>query len=134
MELAKVVGAHDPNEIDAGRSAPEPPKRIIGKVRVDLRLDVAYDDPGPNVEPARGLHARLERREPGQRLQWISGRHQPPDAVELETAQRKPRDERMPLVRRIERPAEEANAHSRRKGWQTRNRRHDAACAAKSSA
>ena len=68
MELAKVVGAHDPDEMDARRSVFEPAKRLISKVRTDLRLDVGDHDARPDVEPARGLDAGVERGESGQRL------------------------------------------------------------------
>jgi hypothetical protein len=104
------------------------------KARADLRLDVGDHDVRPDVEPTRGLDAGVERRQARQRLQGIAGCHQPPDAVEREPAQRKPGDERMPLVRRVERAAKEADAHSGHEWRQARNGRHHAACAASSSA
>src|SRR3984885_361193 len=134
MELAKVVGAHDPDEMDARRSALKPAQRVIGEARAYLRLNVGDHDARPDIEPARGLDAGVERRQASQRFQRIAGRHQPPDAVEREPAQRKTRDERMPLVRWIERSAEETNAHSRRERRQARNGGHNTACAANSSA
>src|ERR1700722_1705796 len=110
MELAKVVGAHDPDEMDARRSALEPAQRVKGEARAYLRLDVGDHNARPDVEPARRLDAGVERRQASQRFQRIGRRHQPPDAVEREPAQRKPGGERMSLMRRIERPAEEPNA------------------------
>ena len=57
MELAKVVGAHDPDEMGAWRALSEPQKRIVGEARADLGFDVADDDAGPDVEPPGGLDA-----------------------------------------------------------------------------
>ena len=55
MELAQVVGAHDPDEMGAGRPALEPEERVIRKVRADLRFDVGDHDAWADVE----LCARL---------------------------------------------------------------------------
>src|SRR6185437_6167809 len=101
---------------------------------IDLRLDVADDDARPHIEPAGRLDARVEGRKPSRRFERIAGRREPPDAVERQPFQRKPGDERVPFVRRIERAAEKHDAHVPRDGGQARDRCHEAACWARSSA
>ena len=68
------------------------------------------------------------------RFQRIAGRHQPPDPVEAEPRQREAGNKRVALVRRIERAAEEADAHARRERGQARYSGHASACWASSSA
>ena len=115
MKLAQVVGAHDPDETDARRAAPEPRQRVIGVTRDSICASMSLTTTrGPTIEPARGLDARLKRRKPGQRFQRIARRHQPPDAVERESVQGEAGDQRVPLVGRIERAAEQADAHAGR--------------------
>ena len=47
-------------------------------------------------------------------LQWIAGRHQPPDTVELEALEREQSCREMGLMRRIEGSAEQADPHAGR--------------------
>ena len=63
--------------------------------------------------PRRG-HALRQRPQAARVLQRIAGRHQPPDAVELEPLQRQQAGAEVRFVGRIERAAEQADAHPRR--------------------
>ena len=67
-------------------------------------------------ERARGGDALSERREPARVLERIARRHQPPDAVEPEPLHGDQAGGAMGVVRRIERAAEQADAHAGRMG------------------
>ena len=65
-------------------------------------------------ERAGGDDARRERREAARIFQRIAGRHQPPDAIEAEPLHRQQAGAAMRRVRRIERAAEQPDAHAGR--------------------
>src|SRR5208282_5822015 len=83
--------------------------------------------------PRRG-DAFLQRRQLVLRLERIARSDQPPDAIEPQAPERQPSDEHMAFVGRVERTAEQADAHARRERRQTRNLLHETVCAASSSA
>ena len=65
---------------------------------------------GWSASVLRRRDALGERRKPARVLQRIAGRHQPPDAVEVEPLHREQAGGAMRRVRRIERAAEQADA------------------------
>ncbi len=119
---------------DLRRAPRQPGQRVVGVSGADLGLDVRHRHPPPRDEPAGRLDPRLQGCQLGLRFERIAGRHQPPDPVEAEPRQREAGNKRVALVRRIERAAEEANAHARRERGQARYSGHASACWASSSA
>ena len=77
-------------------------------------------------ERAGGGDALRERGEPARVLERIARRHQPPDPVEAEPLHRQQAGREMRLVRRIERAAEQADAHAGRvRGEREAGRHYD---------
>ena|SRR5579871_2993819 len=134
MELAKIVGAHDPDEMSSRRPLSEPQKRIISEARANLGFDVADHGAGPDVEPPGGFDASVKCGESSRRLEGIAWGHQPPDPIKLKPPQRQPGDEGVALMRWVERAPEQPDAHPRRKRRQAWNGCHEAVCWASSSA
>src|SRR5208282_181920 len=134
MELAEIIGPHDPDEPDSPGAPREPGQRIVGIAGADMGLDVRHGDARAGYEATGGLDARLQGGEVRLRFQGVARRHQPPDAIEAEAHERNACDERVTIMRRIERTAEQADAHPRLEGRQARDSSHEADCWASSSA
>src|SRR5579872_1198991 len=109
MELAQIVGAHDPDETDARRAASQIGDRIGGIAGADFGLEAGHGEPRIVRQSPRRRHAFSKARQPIVLFQRIAGRDEPPDAIETQALQRVERDDQMPLVWRIKRAAEEAD-------------------------
>src|SRR5690242_5773594 len=126
VEAREVVGAHDPDEGDAGAAALQPADGVIGVARADGSLDAGDDDAGMGGDAPGGAHPALERGQGVVVLERVAGRHQPPDAIEAEAAQGGQRGAAMALMRRVEAAAEQADRHSLGEGGQAREGRRRA--------
>lgn len=67
----------------------------------------------------RGSNALRQRLELTVILEWVAGRHQPPDRIQTKSLQRLTRDEPMSLMRGIKAAAKQPNAHAGRRNGQT---------------
>src|SRR5262249_45109078 len=94
---------------------------LIGISRADLRFQAADVDARMVHERLRGGDALRERAKPAGVFERIARSHQPPDAVEVEPLHGDQACAEMRLVRRIERAAEQTDAHPGGMG-----REHDA--------
>ena len=108
VELGKVIRPHQPHEPHL-RIKPQQCRQCIRCCpRSGQRLDIRHLD-------ARVLHQGLRRchtlrKGGGSTLfQGISGRHQPPHPIQPKGFHRLQRDMHMPLVRWVERPAEQTD-------------------------
>src|SRR5262249_14871135 len=119
VEAAQVVGAHDPDESHPGAAAAQIGDGLVAIACADLRLEADDVDPGMPRKRAGGQNALLERRQPARVLERIAGGYQPPDPIEIEALHRQQTGGEMRVVRRIERAAEQADAHSRGMRWKT---------------
>src|SRR5262245_4581814 len=121
VEAAQIVGAHDPDEAHARAVAAQIGDGLIGISRADLRFQAADVDARMVHERLRGGDALRERAKPAGVFERIARSHQPPDAVEVEPLHGDQACAEMRLVRRIERAAEQTDAHPGGMG-----REHDA--------
>lgn len=112
MKRSQAVGAHDPDEVNP-RIAGSYMRQCIGGVRIAESLLESRDLYARVVDQllAHG-DAIAERREFSAAFQRVAGRHHPPELVEIQSAQGDLRDQKMPIMRRIERPAKEADHHA----------------------
>ncbi len=111
-QLLQDVGAHQPDEAGSRKPPQQAAQRIDGVARAEHRLDRAGDDAAAIGEAARGRQPLIERRHAALRLQRIAGRHQQPDLIEPQPPPCQLDDVAMACVRRIERTAEQADAHA----------------------
>ena len=114
MKTPQIVGAHNPNESDTRAACHQPRYRIVGVSRLNDSFEARNVDARVMREGACRGDSGGQRRQTARVLEWISGRDEPPDAVELETLQGKKGGAKMSLVRRIESSAEQANPHAGR--------------------
>src|SRR5262249_6540440 len=121
MEATQIVGTHDPDETHARTVLPQIRDGLVGIRRADLRFQIGDIDARVVRERLGSDDAPGKRGKPAGVFEWISGRHQPPDPVEIEPLHGEQTGAEMRLVRRIERAAEETDAHPRSVG-----REHDA--------
>ena len=112
MKLLQIILPHQPDEPVAGIA---PDDRAHGVERV-AGMQFPLDRTRPDRRTPRHLIRRGEPRGKGGHvagpvLQRVSGRHQPPDFVEVERADRVQRDAAVAAMGGIERPAEQADLH-----------------------
>ena len=119
MEAREIVGPHNPNETHPRAALRQPGDGVIGVACADLRLEARDHDARMVSQRMGGRHACAKGRQTIVFLERIAGGHQPPDLVEAEPGERDGADEPMPLMGRIEGPAEEADPHARRVARQT---------------
>ena len=114
MKTPQVVGAHDPDESDARAAFHQPGYRIVGVSRLNDSFETRNVDAGMTREGARRGDSGRQRCQAARVLEGISGRNEPPDAVELEAFQGKKRCAEMSLVRRVESSTKQADPHAGR--------------------
>ena len=122
VEAAQIVGPHDPDEMDLGAAANQVGDGFVAVARADFGLEIGDVDARVMGERLRGLDALLERRETACVLERIARRHQPPHAVETDALHGEQAGAAVRRMRRIERAAEQADAHAGRM-----RRQHEAA-------
>ena len=111
-QLLEDVGPHQPDETHARELTQQPAQRVDCVARAEHRLNRAGDHAAAIRDVARGPQAPVERRHAAPRLQRIAGRHEQPDLIEPQSFACEIDDVAMALMRRIERAAEQADAHS----------------------
>ena len=109
-EMAKIIGTHQPDEMDAGAATFQIRNRLISISGANRRLNRRDFDAWMLTNLPRRFEALCKRRQFPRIFQRIGRAHKPPDAMELETAQRQKARLSMSGVRRIEAAAEQANA------------------------
>src|SRR5215470_7987154 len=118
MEAAQIVGAHDPNKVNAAAARPEIANHIVGVAHADLGLEAGDVDARVMRERARRRDALGKRAQAAGVLERIAWSDHPPDAVEAEPPHRDQAGGPMRLMRRIEGAAEQTDAHARSVGRQ----------------
>ncbi len=118
VQLREVIGAHDEDEMNPGETPAQRQHRVVGVAGAERRLDGGDVDRRVSGERAGGFDAFLERRQAAVVLEWIAGRDQPPDAVEAEPLSGEQAQRAVGVVRRIERAAEQTDAHAAGDGRQ----------------
>jgi len=111
-QLFQDVSPHQPHEAHPRKQPQQAAQCVDGVARAEHRLDRAGDHAPTVRDAARGCQPLHERRHAALRLQRIAGRHQQPDLIEPQPLPRQIDDVAMPGVRRIERAAEQADAHA----------------------
>jgi len=112
VKLREIVSAHDPDEAQAGTAAAQIADGVRSVARSDDGFETADIDPRIVGHFARGLSAFLQLVQAAIILKRIARRHQPPDAVEFQPLDRELADGAMRGMGRVERAAEQADAHS----------------------
>lgn len=110
IKLRQIVGAHQPDEAMFGVKPPQSGQRIGSVARLQPQLDRAGADRRMARHRPRRRHARGERRHACHGFERIAGGHQPPHLIQPQRPHRMQRQPPMPLVRRVERAAEETDA------------------------
>ncbi len=87
MKACEIICAHEPDKIDAATALREITQSVIGKARANLSLNAADENSGMMSQFFAGLQACGKRWKIAILLQWIAGRHQPPDAIQIKTPQ-----------------------------------------------
>jgi len=111
-QLYQNVGAHQPDEARTRELPQQTPQRIDSVACAERDLDRACHNASSVRDGARGCHTLAERRHPALRLQRIAWRNQQPHLIEPKTPSREIDDVTMTRMRRIERTAEQADAHA----------------------
>src|SRR5207253_1119321 len=91
----------------------------------DDGFETADVDPRIVGQPCRGAGPFLDLTQSAVILQRVTGRHQPPYAVELQPLDRKPADRAMRFMWRVERAAEQTDPHAGavKRDWTSRGQR-----------
>ena len=112
VKISQIVRAHEPDEAGARVAPAEGGQGVDGETRAGPRLEIADPDRrAAGHRPRRG-HPRGHRRHVlRSSLKRVARRNQPPDFVEPERVERREADPAVPAVGRIERSAEESDAH-----------------------
>ena len=113
IEQTKIIRSHQPDEMHAGTAPFQIGNRVERISGADRRLNRRDFDARMLTNPARLFDALCERRQFPRIFQRIARAHKPPDAMELETAQRQKARLSMSVVRRIETAAEQADTQAR---------------------
>ena len=115
FDLRQVVGAHQPDEGVARKAAGQRGERIGGIAGAEPALDVGDADAPVPGDGARAVEPARQLGHSGAGFQRVLRRHQPPHLVEREALERQERDVAVPVMRRIERPAEQTDAAAARR-------------------
>jgi hypothetical protein len=122
VEIDKIVDAHDPDEMHGWTATAQDANGVDRVAGADLRLDIGdVDARMPGTRPRR-RDAGSERGQFPDILQRISGRHQPPDAVEAKPLHCEQADGTVRRMRRIERAAKQPDAQTGSVGRQNEPR------------
>ena len=126
VETCKIVGTHDPDEVDAGIERPHRFQRVSRESGSQFTLQVGHHQPGMPGAPVRSLHP-LRHRSRRIRLERVARRDQPPDLVQPAPFERLQRDVKMARMRGIERPPEQSDSHARERERYSRSHQGTAA-------
>ena len=121
MEVAEIVGTHHPYQACPGQAWK---KAIEGRgrgPRTQRRFDSRHLNTGVVGKLTGGCKAPREIVGRGMRFQRIARRDHPPDLVELKATKGDPADFEMSFMGRIERAAEQPDAHPAEKRRQPLN-------------
>ena len=110
-QLYQNVGAHQPDEARTRELPQQTPQRIDSVACAERDLDRACHNASSVRDRMCGCQTLAERRHPALRFQRIAGRNQQPYLIEPQPPASNIDDMAMPRMRRIERTAEQANAH-----------------------
>ena len=111
MKTREAIRPHDPDKAGLRRAIENFRKGINTIARTQPRLDIADNNFRRMPEELPGLrHTRFKRGPFLPVFQRIAGADHPEHAIKLEPLQRRFRHQHMPLMRRIERSAEQADA------------------------
>ena len=109
IEGTKIIRPHQPDESHAGTALFQIGNRVERISGADRGLERRDFDARMLTNPARRFDALCERRQFARIFQRIARAHEPPDAMELESAQGQKARLSVSVVRRIETAAEQAN-------------------------
>jgi hypothetical protein len=114
MELRKIVGPHQPHEVQPGPAPHERAQRIDCVARAQIALDRGDSNRrAPRLRPGRG-EAGMERGHGLAVLERIAGRDKPPHLVEAERVAGEQRYAPVSAMGRVEAAAEQADAAATR--------------------
>ena len=112
VQVGETVGAHDPHEMCTLQHRRHPAQGLRSGARSQLLLDIRHDEARMARNPAGEVEAGAILSGFRRILQRILRRYQPPDPVQLQLLQRIERHHVVPVMRRIEGSAEEADSLS----------------------
>ena len=118
MKLAEIIGSHQPDEANARAARFQKIDRVGGEARADISFEARDVDAGMTSDRPGGCDTLLLAWQAMNVLERIAGRDQPPDAVEPQPFQGNLREKKVPLMRRIERAAEQSDPHAAHGFWQ----------------
>ena len=102
MKGGEIIRPHQPDKIDPGAALREMAQSVKGKVRTNRRFKITDDESGMISNLRTGLQPCWQIGQFARLFKRIAGRHQPPDAIEIKTAQSNQADQAMALMRGIE--------------------------------
>jgi len=109
-ELAQIIGTHEPDEAHIREAAAQLAHRICGILGAQALLDIGCDDAPSIGDAARLGEALRERGHARARLQRVAGLDHEPELVQPQMDDRLARNMQMPLMRRVEGTAQNADA------------------------
>src|SRR6185312_8977320 len=112
-DLRQDIGADQQDETRARKYSLQCRYSVDRIARAEPRLDVEHADAAIAGKLARRGETLGQGCHAAHRLQRVLRRHQPPDLVEVEALQRLAADMEMAFMRRVEGPAEKADAARR---------------------
>src|SRR5262245_30006626 len=121
VEAAQIIRAHDPDEADARTVAAQIRNGLVGVAGPDFCFQATDVDAGVACKRPGGDDALFQGGKSAGVFERIARCHQPPYSVEIEALHRQQAGAEMHLMGRIERAAEQTNAHPGAMG-----RQHDA--------
>ncbi len=119
VKLRQIVSAHKPDKIHPGIVSAQRCQCLCRVPRSQPCLYIGNCHTGMLHHRARLLHPLREWCRP-LRFKWISRRHQPPHPIQSKAFQRFGCDVDMTVMRRIKRPAQQANTLAARCFWKLR--------------
>ena len=108
-QFRKNVRSHQPDKARAGKTTFERPNGVKGVARVERGFNIRGNEPTVGRQSLDRRQTCGKRRHTLARLERIARRDHQPDLIETEQMQRPKSYLDMPLMRRIERSAEETN-------------------------
>jgi len=112
VEIAQIVGAHDPDEADTGAARFQCGDRVEGEARAEPCLDIGDPDRRMSRKRAGSGHPLRDWCETRMGFQGVARRHHPPDRIEAKTLQRGESHQPVCLVWWIERASEQPDGHA----------------------
>lgn len=112
--LDKVVGPDQPHETMIAMAAAELAQRIDGVAGAETILDIGNADPRMPGHDSRAGHACGQGGHSRRRFKGILRRYEPPDLVQIQPSQGFQADMPVPVMRRVERSSQKADAPPRK--------------------